>query len=89
MDEINIKKQGHITIISINRYNRRNAVDYKTSKMLENAFIEFNRDAEQHIAIITGENGTFSAGADLNDAKAMSAEVLGKMDLWVSQEWKL
>ncbi len=78
MGEINIRKDGHITIISINRYNRRNAVDYKASKMLEKAFIDFNRDSEQHIAIITGENGIFSAGADLNDAKAMGGEVLGE-----------
>ncbi|MCL4348834.1 MAG: crotonase/enoyl-CoA hydratase family protein [Candidatus Thermoplasmatota archaeon] len=78
MGEINIKKHGHITIISINRYNVRNAVDYKTSKMLEAAFLDFNRDDDQHIAIITGENGIFSAGADLNDAKAMSQEVLGE-----------
>jgi len=78
MNEINIRIDGHITIISINRYDHRNAVDYKTSKMLEKAFIDFNSDSEQHIAIITGENGTFSAGADLNDARAMSLEVLGK-----------
>lgn len=78
MSEINIKKYGNITVISINRFNRRNAVDSITSKMLENGFKDFNSDPDQHIGIITGENGTFSSGADLNDAKAMSSEVMNE-----------
>lgn len=75
---INIKKIGNITVISINRFERRNAVDHNTSKMLEKAFSDFNSDPEQHVGIITGENGTFSSGADLKDAKAMSLEVLNE-----------
>ena len=78
MDEVVITRQGRITIISINRPEVRNAVNYKTSKMLEKAMKEFNEDGEQHIAIITGEKGNFSAGADLSDAEKMSGEVLNE-----------
>jgi enoyl-CoA hydratase len=78
MGEINVKNEGPITVISINRYERRNAVNYVVSKMLEKAMKDFNEDPEQHIAIITGEGGTFSSGADLTDTKAMGAGVLNE-----------
>jgi enoyl-CoA hydratase len=78
MNEVVITRKERITVISINRPDVRNAVNYKTSKMLESAMEEFNRDSSQHVAIITGENGNFSAGADLSDAEKMSKEVLNK-----------
>ncbi len=78
MDEIIISKKERITIITINRPGVRNAVNYRTSKMLEKAMEEFSSDNEQHIAIITGNGGNFSAGADLSDAEKMSEEVLNK-----------
>lgn len=78
MDEVIINKKDRITIVTINRPNVRNAVNYKTSKMLENAMEEFNSDSEQHVCIITGNCGNFSSGADLSDAEKMSGEVLNK-----------
>ncbi|WMT50907.1 MAG: crotonase/enoyl-CoA hydratase family protein [Ferroplasma sp.] len=78
MDEVLITRKDRITIITINRPDVRNAVNYKTSKMLENAMLEFNSDSIQHIAIITGTGGNFSAGADLSDAEKMGGEVLNK-----------
>ncbi len=78
MDEVVITRKNRITIISINRPDVRNAVNYKTSKILEKAMLEFNLDNAQHIAIITGTGGNFSAGADLSDAQKMSGEVLNK-----------
>ena len=54
MDKVVITRKNRITIISINRPDVRNAVNYKTSKILEKAMLEFNLDNAQHIAIITG-----------------------------------
>ncbi len=75
MDEVLIEKINHITIIRLNRPERRNAVDSKTSDMLYRAFHDFLKEDCQYIAIITG-NDNFSAGADLNDVNEMSKNVL-------------
>jgi enoyl-CoA hydratase len=78
MDDVIITKKERITVISINRPDVRNAINYKTSRLLQKAMEEFNFDSAQHVAIITGTDGNFSAGADLSDAKKMSEEVLNE-----------
>jgi enoyl-CoA hydratase len=54
-----------VRIISINRPNRRNSVDQATAIELFNAFREFDRDDTVSVAILTGTDGYFCAGADL------------------------
>jgi enoyl-CoA hydratase/carnithine racemase len=56
-----------ITIITINRPHRRNAVDVTTSQKLYEAIIAFENDVSQKVGILVGANGTFCAGADLHD----------------------
>ena len=56
---------GPITIISIDRAEVRNAVDLPTAEALADAFRRFDRDDAASVAILTGDNGTFCAGADL------------------------
>lgn len=65
-----VRKQGAVTIISINRPEVRNAVDRATAETLAEAFREFDHDQDAAVAILTGEGGTFCAGADL---KAVAA----------------
>ncbi len=57
----------HILIISINRPEKRNAIDLKTAQELEKTFINFEKDENLYISIIYGEGGNFSSGADLSD----------------------
>ncbi|MEM0140372.1 MAG: crotonase/enoyl-CoA hydratase family protein [Ferroplasma sp.] len=78
MANIIIEKHGHITVIKINRIEKKNAVDHNTSMELEAAFNEFNTDINQHIAILTGNGDTFCAGADLNDVVKMSDDAMNK-----------
>jgi len=58
-------KQGDITTIILHRPDVKNAVDGPTATALENAFREFEADAEAKVAVFYGEGGTFCAGADL------------------------
>jgi enoyl-CoA hydratase/carnithine racemase len=58
--------QAGITVISINRPARRNAVDNPTAHKLFHAFRRFENDSSQKICIFHGEGGTFCAGADLS-----------------------
>lgn len=56
-----------ITVITINRKHRRNAVDMaQTSPKLYEAFLAFEDDPNQKICVFQGADGTFCAGADLH-----------------------
>jgi enoyl-CoA hydratase len=54
-----------IAIVTIDRPERRNAVDPDTAEMLADAFRAFDRDDSLSVAILTGAEGNFCAGADL------------------------
>lgn len=56
---------GPVFVITINRPERRNAVDRATADALANAFRAFDADPDLAIAILTGAGGNFCAGADL------------------------
>lgn len=62
---IAIEKRAQTTIVTINRPEVRNAIDQATATELTEAFSEFDADENQAVAILTGANGTFCAGADL------------------------
>ena len=54
-----------VAVITINRPQARNAVDGPTAVQLAAAFRRFEQDDSLSVAILTGSNGTFCAGADL------------------------
>lgn len=60
-----VRSEGSTTIVTINRPAVRNAVDGPTAAALAAAFREFDEDESQAVAILTGADGTFCAGADL------------------------
>jgi enoyl-CoA hydratase/carnithine racemase len=67
-----------IAYITLNREERRNAIDPKTSFELREAFTRFKDDEELWVAIVTGAGDkAFSAGADL---VAMSESLRGGGD---------
>lgn len=60
-----VERDGPVTIISVNRPERRNAVDGATAKLLFDAFLAFDSDEGASVAVFTGTGGYFCAGADL------------------------
>lgn len=56
---------GPIWQISIDRINRRNAVDGPTANLLYQAFLDFEQDHTAKVAILHSHLGHFCAGADL------------------------
>jgi enoyl-CoA hydratase len=69
MPKVAIEKEGTTTIVSIDRFaEARNAVDPETSGLLREAFVAFDKDDSQSVAILTGRGGTFCAGFDLKVA---------------------
>ena len=65
-----IERDGPVTTVVINRPERRNAVDAETATLLREAFDAFDRDPEQHAAVLTGADGNFCAGYDLKQVSA-------------------
>lgn len=65
MDAVLIDTHDEVTVITINRPHARNAVDGPTAALLADAFRAFDADDSQKVAILTGAEGTFCAGADL------------------------
>jgi enoyl-CoA hydratase len=63
--EIQVTRQGAVTIVSINRAQARNAVDRVTAQLLADAFRDFDADPKAAVAVLHGQHGTFCAGADL------------------------
>lgn len=70
MSNIDITKNDSVTTITIMRPEVRNAIDGPTAAELADAFRDFDADDEQLVAVLTGSEGTFCAGADL---KAISS----------------
>lgn len=62
---VSTEREGPVTIVSLQRPEVRNAVDRATAEALADAFRAFDADASSSVAVLTGEGGTFCAGADL------------------------
>ena len=75
MSTVNLQQHGKVSLISINRPERRNAMSTATALELQAAFADFDA-SEQRVAILTGEGDeAFCAGADLDNAQEMWREL--------------
>jgi len=74
------QRQGRVLVVTLDRPERRNAVDRATGDALTAAFRAFDADEAADIAVLTGAGGTFCAGADLkaiSDGQANRVELDG------------
>jgi len=62
---VRTESQDSILVVTIDRPERRNAVDAATAAALSSAFRTFDGDPSLSVAILTGGGETFCAGADL------------------------
>jgi enoyl-CoA hydratase len=63
-------KDGHVATITLNRPERRNALNVALLRELSQVIDEVAADDEVRVVIITGGREAFSAGADIKDAVA-------------------
>ncbi|MCW2968352.1 MAG: crotonase/enoyl-CoA hydratase family protein [Solirubrobacteraceae bacterium] len=65
-DEVRYERVGAAAVLTIDRQERRNAVDGPTADALEAAYHRFEADDEARVLVVTGAGGVaFCAGADL------------------------
>jgi enoyl-CoA hydratase len=65
MQTVSFERQDRIAVVTIERPERRNAVDGDTARQLYDAFKVFDADEGLDVAVLTGRGGFFCAGADL------------------------
>lgn len=71
--EVRYERVGAAAVLTIDRPERRNAVDAATATLLRRGFEDFEADADARVLVLTGAGGeAFCAGADL---KALDLDV--------------
>ena len=71
--QVSLAGTGSVRILRIHRPAARNAIDSKTAHALREAWLDFDRDPEARVGILTGGEEVFCAGADLKDLDALAA----------------
>lgn len=56
-----------VRIVRIGRPERRNAIDTATAARLHDELVDFERSGTERVAVLTGDDAAFCAGADLKD----------------------
>ena len=66
MSNILYEKKGHVRLITINRAEKMNSLDFAANDELVDLWYEFEEDDDARVAVITGAGSqAFCAGADL------------------------
>ena len=74
-------KENGIGVITVNRPEKRNALDRKTRQEMRRALTEIERDQDIQVLIITGAGDkAFVSGADINDFKELYKTPLAMYD---------
>jgi enoyl-CoA hydratase len=75
-----VEKDGAILIVTLNRPEKRNAVNCEVMCRLYDAWIQLDQDDDLRVAIFTGRGNTFCAGMDLAELPKLTS---GKLE----NEW--
>jgi enoyl-CoA hydratase len=71
---VHYEAEGRVAVVTIDRPEVANAVDRPTADTLVAAFRDFDADDSLAVAVLTGANDTFCAGADLKAMQSGDAE---------------
>ena len=62
---LRFERRGHVAIVTMNRPEARNAWSLELMARMWDAWQEIDSNVDIRVAVLTGADGTFSAGADL------------------------
>ncbi len=66
-----VEKDGHVLIVTLNRPEKKNAVNCEVMCRLYDAWVQLDEDDDLRVAILTGRGDTFCAGMDLTEIGKM------------------
>ncbi len=76
-DEVHLERRGAAAVITIDRQERRNAVDGSTAERLLEAYRAFEADDGARVLVVTGAGGvSFCAGADLKAIESFGPRLM-------------
>lgn len=70
-----VEKNGHVLIVTLNRPEKRNAVNTEVMCRLYDAWVRLDGDDDLRVGILTGRGSTFCAGMDLGEIGKMRSGV--------------
>jgi enoyl-CoA hydratase len=70
-----VEKDGPVVVVTLNRPEKRNAVNCEVMCRLYDAWVELDRDEGLRVGILTGRGNTFCAGMDLGEIGKMRSGV--------------
>ena len=71
---VRTEQRGHVTVVTLDRPEVRNAVDAPTARALYDAFLAFEADGNARVAVFHGAHGHFCAGWDLQAGARLARE---------------
>src|SRR5918992_4660819 len=72
MDPVTYERRGAAALLTIDRQERRNAIDGPTAELIAAAYDRFVEDDDARVLVITGAGGvSFCAGADLKAIESL------------------
>ena len=77
---VRIDRTGAVLVVTLDRPDRRNAVDASMARELSAAFRNFDKDPALSVGVLTGAGGNFSAGVDLKALADGTAPEVGEGD---------
>ena len=66
-----VEKDGHVLIVTLNRPEKKNAVNCEVMCRLYDAWVQLDEEDDLRVAILTGRGDTFCAGMDLGEIGKM------------------
>lgn len=66
-ENVTYEVRERVAVVTIDRYERRNAIDHATGDELYDALVRLDEDDDADVGVITGAEGVFCAGADLKE----------------------
>lgn len=67
-----MEREGNVTLIGINRPEKRNCVDSSTARALNEAIENFENDDAAFCGVLYGVGGNFCAGYDLQELSCLT-----------------
>ncbi len=85
IDLVRVQHEGAVALLTLNRPDKRNALDLAMRAAIADAFRAQDADAAVQAIVITGGEGIFAAGADLNLLVDKGSQAVADLDL--GQYW--
>jgi enoyl-CoA hydratase len=77
IDEVRYDDRGVVVVVTIDRQDRRNAIDGRTARSLAESLDRFEAEDTARVMVLTGAGEAFCAGADLTAIGSLDAQAPG------------